>query len=416
MLKKILLISYWVNKKGNSPSIMADDKIDSLLKIGASIIVISSFDSNKILKNNVLHVRVPSLSCGDYFDQIKNVVTIFDKFIFLFFFPFVITLGLVSDYVEKIILKGKGGGYWLWFAFTSPIAIFINLVFKPDLYFSTGGPASSHLVGIIISFFSKSKYYAELQDPLVGKDIGRFNTSKKFLKFFEIILLKRCYKLIFVTKKAADEAKIRNKKFSYKIKGIYSGSVNKNINLDFNNSSKKIITKFIHLGTLYSSRNLNNFIRSLKYLSNQSKISLSKIKVINLGDIYGEAQIDHTKLHYVEWHKSINRKEALKKSLNSDFLLLIQHIDERSNLTFPYKVYEYLNLQKPIFALINNNELKRLLEKKGHICANVNNIKDIVYKLHFLITNKEKIINNVRNLKFNSRIDPVAQCKKLFEL
>ena len=75
MKKKILLISYWVNKTGNSPGIMADDKIHSLLKLNYKIIVLSSFDCKKIKKENITHFRVPSISLNDYFIESKSILT-----------------------------------------------------------------------------------------------------------------------------------------------------------------------------------------------------------------------------------------------------------------------------------------------------------------------------------------------------
>ena len=67
MNKKILVITYWVSKQGNSPGIMADDKISSLLTLGNELIVLSSFDSVPIKKKNVKHFIVPSLNFFNFF-------------------------------------------------------------------------------------------------------------------------------------------------------------------------------------------------------------------------------------------------------------------------------------------------------------------------------------------------------------
>ena len=72
MKKKILLISYWVNKQGNSPSIMADDKIYNLKKLGYELIILSSFDGNKINAKNINHYRIPSFSMIDFIQECKN--------------------------------------------------------------------------------------------------------------------------------------------------------------------------------------------------------------------------------------------------------------------------------------------------------------------------------------------------------
>ena len=56
--KKILLISYWINKQGNSPGIMADDKVFNLNKLGYKTIVLSSYDSKIIRDKNIINSRL----------------------------------------------------------------------------------------------------------------------------------------------------------------------------------------------------------------------------------------------------------------------------------------------------------------------------------------------------------------------
>ena len=417
MKKRILLISYWVNKIGNSPGIMADDKIDSLLKQNYKIVVLSSYDCLKINKENVSHFRVPSISLSDFFYESKNISGLSEFFLFLILLPLALTLGLFLNISEYVLLKGKSGGKWFWFILAFPLAIILILIYKINVIFSTGGPSCAHLVGIILTFFSKNKFFSELQDPLYGKDIGRSSRSAKYLKLFEKILLKRCHKLVFVTKLAAEESKKRNNLFKHKIHGIYSGSIKQNLNNIYTKNKYNVKNKTVltHLGTLYSSRNLKNLIKAIKNLSNRNLISLSKIKILNLGDIYGQELKEDCKNFYVEWIKSTNRKQALQKCYESDFLLLIQHTDDRSKLTFPYKIYEYLNLGLPIFALLNNHELKEMLSRRGHICANINDYKEIGAKLLFLIKYKKKISQNISKLELKYKITHSHQCKKIFE-
>lgn len=95
---------------------------------------------------------------------------------------------------------------------------------------------------------------------------------------------------------------------------------------------------------------------------------------------------------------------------------MIQHTDDRSKLTFPYKLYDYLNIGKIIFALTNNNELKNMLVKRGHICANVKDEKDISKNLLHLIKNNKNISNNILKLRHKYKISHLQQSKLMFEL
>ena len=136
---------------------------------------------------------------------------------------------------------------------------------------------------------------------------------------------------------------------------------------------------------------------------------------MNFGDVYGKNQIKMLDEPYIDWRKSTNRINAIKVCCKSDVLLLIQHTDQRSKLTFPFKVYEYLNLKKIIFALTNNNELKKMLIKSGHVCANVNDVNDISNKLNFIIKNKKSLLKKIIKKKNKYEINSMHQCKKIFE-
>ena len=391
---------------------MADDKVYNLIKLGYELVVLSSFDGKKINIDNVNHYRIPSFSMMDFLQECKNK-NINQLIKLMFYLPIILTLGPIIDLVEFIFLKGKGGGKWFWFISATFLCLVIKIFHRVDFIFTTGGPAAAHLTGVLSNFFFKKKLFVELQDPLVGRDIGRSNLSSDYLLKFEKIILKNCYKLIFVTNTAGKECKIRNPIFKFKITSIYSGAI-KLLKCEKKNFSKTL--KFIHLGTLYTSRNFKNLISSINLLKRKNKIDTSKIKILNFGDVYGDKQIKMLNERYIKWVKSTNRINAIKSCCKSDILLLIQHTDNRSKLTFPFKIYEYLNLKKIIFALTNNDELKDMLIRRGHVCADINNVEDISKKLNFIIKNKRLLLNKIIKNKKKYEINSLHQCQKIFKI
>ena len=80
---------------------MADDKIYNLKKLQNKLIIISSFDGQKISVNNVKHYRVPSLSLIDFIQECenKNIYQLVDLVIYI---PFVLIFGLIFDIIEHI--------------------------------------------------------------------------------------------------------------------------------------------------------------------------------------------------------------------------------------------------------------------------------------------------------------------------
>jgi glycosyltransferase involved in cell wall biosynthesis len=393
---------------------MVDHKIKSLLKLDYKILILSSFASKKIKLKNVHHYRIPSLSFFDFKNELKDSIANKELSKLIIFFPLVLTLGIIFDVLQLIFLKGAGGGKWFWAISAIPVSILIRYNHNFNILLTTGGPAGCHLAGIILSWLFKLKFIAYLQDPLVGSDIGRTSNSKYFLVLFEKLIIKNCTRIIFVTKTAAIEAKRRFKvkEYSKKIFGIYSGAIKHTFKVykKQKNINKKL---FLHAGTLYTSRNLDTLIKAFNYLSDKKKINLNKFELFNLGDIYGPMKKEYCKLPYFRNKKSTSRSNAIKKSLNSDILLLIQHVDNRSNTTIPFKTYEYLNMNKVIFALINNKELKKILTKRGHVCGQVKNYKDIADKLYYLINNFKRIEQDVKNCQ--SKILHLEQTKKILE-
>jgi len=410
MKKKILLFSYFVNVQGNSPALVADDKIESLASLGHEIYILTSFASKQPISSEIKYVRIPSISLNDYLYEFKEIKKFKDFFKFILFLPFALTFGVFFDIIQYLFIKGLGGGKWSWFILSAPFSIFYSLYHKVDYLFTMGGPAAAHLTGAACSFFTKKKLFIELQDPLGGLGIGRNKFSSKYLLILEKILLIICHKLIYVTKSASNEAKSRyNYNLSKKIFSIYTGSKNFFLKKKLNSKNK---ISLIHLGTLYSTRNFYSLIKAIEFLIQNRKILKSEIEILNIGEIYGEIKKHHLNKSYISWQPVQSREKALKKCCEADFLLLIQHTDHRSKLTFPYKLYDYFNLKKPIFALTNNTELNTVLKLNNHFSCDVNNYKDIASKLMNLINYKYSLKNP--NFYFNE-IKHIDQCQKIFE-
>lgn len=117
-----------------------------------------------------------------------------------------------------------------------------------------------------------------------------------------------------------------------------------------------------------------------------------------------------TKKKYFSHESSCERLEAFKKISNHNIFLLIQHTDERSKITIPFKFYDYLNFDIPIFALTNNIELDTLIKKTNNYFANINSVNSIKTNILYLKNN----INNLSDkVKTTMIFDQKKQLKKL---
>lgn len=411
--EKILMITYFYGTKGCCPAEWADDKVDAMCKMDKNTILLTSIFSKKNTQSGVKHYRIPSLSIQDLRHEIheielENMPMPYIKLIL--WFPFIITLGWGLDMAQKIFTSGNGGGKWSWTFPASVAALFLALFHNCKKIFTTGGPASAHLAGVFVSKLTGKVLVCELQDPLTGKDIGRTANSAKMLGRVEEIIMKNTNKVVFVTKSAADYAKSKYHDVKAEIVSIYPGSKFFTKSKSSENSSTKL--RMIHLGTLYSTRNLNTLIQAIDELIFEGKISKDQIEILNLGEIYGEIKEHHLSKSYIKQEGIKPREEAINIASKFMVSLLVQHADSRSEATIPYKTYDYINIGNPILALTNSEELSKLLADNGHISVDVNNMSAIKRILLHIFNDYENIKNNIKPLA----VDIIKQTESILKV
>lgn len=407
--KKILIVSYFANRKACCPAEWVDDKIDSLLKLESRLIVVSSLISEKYNHPNIKHYRVPSLSPKDLKHEISELYAKKQLSMkVLFWLPLIVLFGIPLDIAQYFLTNGMGGGKWSWAISSFLCCIWALIVSKVNLVLTTGGPASAHLSGVCAAILFGKKRVCELQDPLSGEGIGRNSKSAKLLFLIEKFLIQNSHKIVYVTKQAYLESKEKFSRFSSRITFLYPGSKIFNIS-DCETMNEKLT--FVHLGTLYSTRNFNNIVDAIDKLISDGKIKDSEIELINRGDIYGEYLKEYQKRSYFQRLDILPRQEAIEFAAKADVLLLVQHNDPRSLTTIPYKTYDYLNIKKPILALVNNPELKDILEESKNYCADVDSVEMICEKILQLYNSKKQF-----SLADNFKFDPVIQASKLIEV
>jgi len=388
--RPILCLTYYYGVKGCCPAEWADDKIYTMSKLGHKVILLSSASSKRCNLPNVMHYRIPSLSWVDFKHELNEIKELGEspyKFNILFSLPFIVTFGVLLDWIQKILLNGLGGGKWAWtissFCCALPLAIYFNC----QKVFTTGGPASSHLSGVLLKLLTRKKVICELQDPLCGRKIGRNATSSRLLGLVEKIVIKTVDKIIYVTQSAAEEAKSRCPKYVDKIHAVYPGSRKfVFVEDDIEKKENRKTLELIHLGTLYSTRNLKTLIEAIDQMLSEGIINEGQITILNLGEIYGEIKEHHLSRSYVKQKSILPREDAVREASHKMVSLLVQHDDDRSQTTIPYKTYDYMNIGNPILGLTNSTELSNLLKMSGHLAVDIHNIGGIKKILLNLIT------------------------------
>lgn len=403
--KPLLLISYFFGTKGCCPAEWADDKLSAICE-DKNTILLTGIISREANSENVEHYTVPSLSLFDLnheLGELKREGRSLPYLKLLLWLPLILTVGLFLDIVQHILTSGTGGGKWSWAVPASIVSLFLFLRYRCSKVFTTGGPASAHLAGCFLKLFSNKKLICELQDPLTGEDIGRNSRSAKMLEWVERIIVRTADKVVYVTKTAAEYARSKYPGATAEIVAIYPGSrcfddVGYN-HEDSNDNVKEL--SLIHLGTLYSSRNLYSLIEAIDSLISNGDIEEGQIRILNLGEIYGDIKEHHLSRSYVNQEPIKPREEAIKVASKHMVSLLVQHADSRSNATIPYKTYDYINIGNPILALTNSNELYTLLNSNGHVPVNVHDIESIKTALLGMLNHYSDYKNKVKPFAIN---------------
>ena len=184
--KTVLLISYFVNVKGNCPAEWANDKIKTFLDLDYRVILLTGFQS-KIKSSSFLEVlKIPSLSYISFNEEFKNC-KFKRNWLYNIYSVIPKTLGRFLDFILIKLNGTVSAGYWSWAISSSPILFFYLIKKKFNFIFSTGGPTACHLIGCFISFVFRKPLYCEFQDPLVGNCINKklsINAAKFLEKIF----------------------------------------------------------------------------------------------------------------------------------------------------------------------------------------------------------------------------------------
>lgn len=201
--------------------------------------------------------------------------------------------------------------------------------------------------------------------------------TRRISSRIEAWLLKHSMKAVYVTKVAARLARERNPDSANQVVTVYPGAWRFFPHATPAAREMDGIVEFLHLGTLYGTRNLDLFFEALDYLRAEGFAPAQAVRVVNLGAVYCETASRYLARSDFQSLDAMERVEALERARKASCLMLVQHTDERSRETIPYKTYDYLNLGLPVFGLLNNDELQALITSSGGHTAQAGEVETI---------------------------------------
>ena len=375
--RPLLFISFFAGIRGNCPAEWADDKIRVLEAAGRETVVLTGMGSHVTNRPGIHYVRVPSLSWNDHKEEVKELKAAGEAVPLSMHVlsPIAYVFGNIIDLVLKKVTKGVSAGRWSWLITAFPVAMWLKLRHQVRDVFCTGGPTSAHLVGCAVVRLTGGRLFCEFQDPLIGATMTRSSITRRISARIEAWLIQCSARAVYVTKEAARLACERNPRYALRIISVYPGAWQFVPPVALDKRSNCETFEFLHLGTLYGSRNLDLFFDALDALHEEGFELARAVRVVNLGAVYCEQAPRYLARPDFQWLDALDRVDALERSRQASCLMLVQHNDERSRETIPYKTYDYLNLRTPIFGILNNDELKALIASCGGYAAQANDLE-----------------------------------------
>lgn len=365
-----LLVSYESGDFASCPAEWADDKSIALQELGFHVILVTSPASAATSIAGKTVFKVPSLSHHDFQSELVRIRARNERIPLLLrlFAILPLTLGRLFDFLFSKLAGNLGWGRYSWVLTATPVITVLRLMRRGKVFIATGGPTSGPFSAVLAGLLTLEKPTLEFQDPIVGSQMLMSKLALRTLSGLEKFLILNSRTSVFVTESAARDALLRVPAADRIVQAIYPGSRDFSIPEVLKGVSEPPDQlKFVHLGSLYGTRNLDLLFQALDELYASNPECKGRFLITNIGNLSVENKTEYEIRDDFVSTMPLPRIMALEKAAEADFLLLIQHSDSRSEMTIPYKTYDYLNLSIPILGVLRNPELERIIRDAGGV-------------------------------------------------
>ncbi len=310
---------------------------------------------------------------------------------------------------------------------------------RPSVIWSTYPLATSHVIGSLLSRWSRIPWISDFRDPMVEKDprTGQYTPSdsriRKARLRIEAMCTKRSAALVFCTESARRICVERHDDIQqsrcHVIPNGYEEELFKAaessigpLPLSAGETNKQF--RILHSGTIYPTpdRDPQPFFQALASLKQAGLISRRDIRVTLRASGHDQQfrpLIENLCIEdLVEFAPAVPYAEALKEMIETDGLLVFQGYT--SNPAIPAKLYEYLRAGTPILALVDREgstaDLLRSLGT-GHIAPidDCNAIADAILSFLTRVSRRQYCHAGARALSRYSRESLTSELAEIFE-
>lgn len=280
-------------------------------------------------------------------------------------------------FVRRFLLPGVSGTQWALLAYRAGLRFLQQNPGRRVTIFSTFPPLGTHLAAFLLARKTGFPWIADFRDPLSDNPgNGHLNNfQRRLYRMLERVFVNRAACVIANT----DGAEAR-------LKSVYSDRAD-NVHLIWNGFDpeqrlepaplpERACRIFTHTGELYEGRNIAPLLESVKRLIANGRLEPCKFTIRLVGVARASSLPDPGFLETASlagWLDLVShhvpQAEAHSIMQSSDGLLLIQ---PHSTVQVPGKLYEYLQIGRPILAFVPpDSSIERILQRSGvpYVCA-----------------------------------------------
>jgi glycosyltransferase involved in cell wall biosynthesis len=277
----------------------------------------------------------------------------------------------IERFIRKFLLPGVTGTQWAVEAYRAAIKFLRKHPGRRVTIFSSYPPLGTHLAAFLLARKTHCPWIADFRDPLGDNpgsgDIHDF--QRRIYRRLERLFVARAASIIANTDKAEARLKSVYPARAHDVHLIWNGfdPEQRLLSLPLPDRPYRV---FSHVGELYEGRNITSLLECLKRLIDAGKLNAARIKIRLVGGARSTSLPDPTFLEAAAkagWldlvRNHVSQEEAHFIMQTSDGLLLIQ---PHSTLQVPGKLYEYLQLGRPILAFVpRESSIERILQRSG---------------------------------------------------
>lgn len=297
--------------------------------------------------------------------------------------------------------------YWIPYALKTILSILKK--HKVSVVYTTSPPVSSHLVGLLLKLITKTPWIAEFRDTWLYDALEPYVDRIKLRYYIESLLESHVVNHadgIIVNSNVAEKyfKKRYTHRTSEKITTIYIGyDLSEFPNADTARTMHKM--RIVHTGSLSEShykRSIDYFLQGLQYFAQKNSDLRHHIEVLFVGNLMSFEKTNINRYNLDDIVKTIppvKHIDALRFQRNANVLLLINHPSEKPTANIPGKLFEYIGMNKPIFAVTTEGAVKDLLLEYNAFLANPHNPIEISQKIYdiYRLYNANKLSRYTNN-------------------